>query len=224
MIFFAVAAFVTFGTVFQVEAKQPEDQEFRRVIVTLSDGKTVDGYIKSGWHAETAYFKLKRENYSFTLVPTPDSKESTKYTVDEVRSIEYVEKTENNPDGTRWESHPVANPNFKSRYNTNRLFVCCDKTDDNASLYWWNTWSVTDSRRGQTRRLITVMGIRFKEDTVVYPYSLVNSVLMKDKKPGLQEFCKNWFKGPEGKVHKKEAEENDAWMLDMYDAYLESKK
>ena len=30
-----------------------------------------------------------------------------------------------------------------------------------------------------------------------------------------------WFKGPEGKDHKKEAEENDAWILDMYDAYLE---
>lgn len=30
-----------------------------------------------------------------------------------------------------------------------------------------------------------------------------------------------WFKGPEGKVHQKESEENDAWILDMYDAYLE---
>ena len=30
-----------------------------------------------------------------------------------------------------------------------------------------------------------------------------------------------WFKGPEGKVHEKESEENDAWILDMYDAYLE---
>ena len=50
---------------------------------------------------------------------------------------------------------------------------------------------------------------------------LVNSVLMKDRYPGLQDFCKKWFKGPESKVHKKEAEENDAWILDMYDAYLE---
>lgn len=30
-----------------------------------------------------------------------------------------------------------------------------------------------------------------------------------------------WFKGPKGKVHQKESEENDAWILDMYDAYLE---
>ena len=44
---------------------------------------------------------------------------------------------------------------------------------------------------------------------------------MKDKYPGLQDFCKKWFKGSEGKVHKHEAEENDSWILDMYDAYLE---
>ena len=66
------------------------------------------------------------------------------------------------------------------------------------------------------------MGVRFHNDPegIVYTYSLVNSVLMKDRYPGLQEFCKNWFKGPEGKVHKKEAKENDSWILDMYDAYL----
>ena len=37
----------------------------------------------------------------------------------------------------------------------------------------------------------------------------------------MQKFCKKWFKGPEGKIHNKEAEENDSWILDMYDAYLE---
>lgn len=34
---------------------------------------------------------------------------------------------------------------------------------------------------------------------------------------------KKWFKGAEGKIRKKEAEENDAWILDMYDAYLASR-
>ena len=43
---------------------------------------------------------------------------------------------------------------------------------------------------------------------------------MDPKYPGLKDFCKKWFKSPEGKVHKQEAEENDAWILDMYDAYL----
>ena len=43
---------------------------------------------------------------------------------------------------------------------------------------------------------------------------------MDKVQPGLKEFCKKWFKGPEGKVHKKEAKESEAWILDMYDAYL----
>lgn len=72
------------------------------------------------------------------------------------------------------------------------------------------------------RSLQTNYGVRFHNDPegIVYPYTLVNSVLMKDRYPGLQDFCKKWFKGPEGKVHDKEAEENDSWILDMYDAYL----
>lgn len=206
------------GTTCPSEAKKPEDQEFRRVVVTLNDGTTVDGYLHRNWHAEASL--LKRENYSFKIVPTPESKEATRYTADEVRSIEYTEKSENHPDGIRWESHPVATPNFKSRYHTTRQFVCCGRANDRAALYWWKTWDVTTNAQGQTRKLITVKGIRFSEDTVVYRYSLVNSVLLKDKKPGLQEFMKAWFKGPEGKARKKESKEDGTWMLRMYDDYL----
>ena len=55
----------------------------------------------------------------------------------------------------------------------------------------------------------------------MYTPILVTSVLLKNKKPGLQKFAKGWFKGKEGKVHKKEAKQDAAWMLDMYEAYLE---
>ncbi len=39
---------------------------------------------------------------------------------------------------------------------------------------------------------------------------LVNTMLVEKQHPGLQKFCKTWFKGSEGKVRKKEAKENDA--------------
>ena len=42
-ILFVVTAFIAFGTVFRAEAKKPEDQEFRRVIVTLKSGEKVEG-------------------------------------------------------------------------------------------------------------------------------------------------------------------------------------
>lgn len=211
---------VTFGTIFQATAKDPEDLESDHVIVTLKSGEKVDCYIHRGWHAENSVFK--KENFSFKVLKTPEDKEPIVYTADDVVSIDYVEMTENHPDGLRWESHPLARPNFASRYNTIQRLFCVDKVGKNATTYWWKIW-VASGINGMSRSLQTNFGIRFHNDPegIVYPYMLVNSVLMKDRYPGLQDFCKKWFKGPEGKVHKHEAEEDDSWILDMYDAYLE---
>ena len=220
-ILFVVTAFIAFGAVFRVEAKKPEDQEFRRVIVTLKSGEKVEGDLKSGWHADGAL--LKKENYSFKITKTPDDKESVKYTADEVTCIDYAEKTEENPDGIHWDALDIASPSIGNRYNTIRRLVCLDKVGKNATTYWWKIW--TTERVGNINRRIlkTVHGVRFHDDPdkVVYTYMLVNTMLMDKLHPGLHEFCKKWFKGPEGKVRKKEAKEDDAWILDMYDAYLE---
>lgn len=223
-ILFTVAATILFGTATPAQAKKPKDQEFRHVIVTLATGEQVDGYLTSNWHADASLFQFKKENFSFKLAPSPDSKETTRYTADEVTSVEYVERTEDAPDGIRWESHPIAAPGISDRYRTMRRLVCHYKTGENATVYWWKTWDVTTNAKGQTRRLITVYGIRFHDDEIVYPYSLATSVLLKDKKPGLKEFAKDWYKGPEGKERKKADKEDPAWMLAMYDAYLAAQK
>jgi len=201
-------------------AKKTKDQEFRHVIVTLADGSTVEGYIKRGWHAESSL--LKKENYSFKITPTPQGGEATRYTADEVTSIEYTEVTESDPDGIRWESHAVARPTIGDKYNTDRRFVCRHTVGERASIFWWKYWEVTTNAKGQTRTLRTVYGILFHDDpeAIVYPYTLVGTVLLKDKKPGLKEFLKSYFKGPEGKERKRESKEDAAWMLRLYDDYL----
>lgn len=217
--FGALAALATIGMIFRADAKNPEDAESDHVIVTLKSGEKVDCYVHRGWHAENSVFK--KENYSFKVTKTPDDKEPIEYTADDVVSIDYVETTENHPDGLRWESHPLAKPNFASRYHTMQVLFCVNKVGKNATTYWWKIW-VSSGINGMGRSLQTNYGVRFHNDPegIVYPYTLVNSVLMKDRYPGLQDFCKKWFKGPEGKVHDKEAEENVSWILDMYDAYL----
>ena len=43
---FAATVLVTLGTISQAQAKKPEDQEFRRVIVTLKSGEKVDGFVQ----------------------------------------------------------------------------------------------------------------------------------------------------------------------------------
>lgn len=211
-----MATFCVFQT---ASAQEPEKDESNHVIVTLKSGEKVEGYVSKGWHAENSLFK--NENFSFKISKTPDGKDPIKYTAEEVVSIDYTEVTENHPDGLRWESHPIAHPNFKSRYNTMQRLVCVNKVGKNATTYWWKTW-VASGINGMSRSLQTNYGIRFHNDPegIVYTYMLVNSVLMKDKYPGLQKFCKNWFKGPEGKLHNKQADENDSWILDMYDEYL----
>ena len=183
---FAATVLVTLGTISQAQAKKPEDQEFRRVIVTLTSGEKVDGYLQRSWHAE------------------------------------YVEKTEAHPDGIRWEALDIASPGLKDRYRTFRRLVCLNKASQNATTYWWKIWTTERVGNIDRRVLKTVYGIRFHDDPdrTVYPYMLVNTMLVEKQHPGLQKFCKTWFKGSEGKVRKKEAKENDAWMLDMYDAYL----
>ena len=217
---FAATVLVTLGTISQAQAKKPEDQEFRRVIVTLKSGEKVDGYVHRGWHADASV--LKKANYSFKITKTPDDKEPIKYTADEVESIEYVEKTEADPDGVRWEALDIASPGIKDRYRTFHRLVCLNKASQNATTYWWKIWTTERVGNIERRVLKTIYGIRFHSDPnkIVYPYMLVNSVLMNKQYPGLKDFCKKWFKGPEGKAHKKEAKEDDAWILDMYDAYL----
>lgn len=208
-------------------AQKTKDQEYRHVIVTLTSGEKVEGYVKRGWHAEASTFK--KSNYSFKMTATPDDKEVMKYTADDVVSIDYTEKYEDNPYGIRWESRELASPSLTNRYRTLRRLVCLLKTGEHASVYWWKDWDVETNAKGQRRRLVTFYGIRFhdegKEGEIVYTPFLVNSVLLKDKKPGLKEFSKNWFKGKEGKARKKEAKEDGdgTWMLDMYDAYLQKK-
>ena len=54
---FAATVLVTLGTISQAQAKKPEDQEFRRVIVTLTSGEKVDGYLQRSWHAESSVLK-----------------------------------------------------------------------------------------------------------------------------------------------------------------------
>ena len=135
-ILFAVAATILFGTATPAQAKKPKDQEFRHVIVTLATGEQVDGYLTSNWHADASLFQFKKENFSFKLAPSPDSKETTRYTADEVTSVEYVERTEDAPDGIRWESHPIAAPGLSDRYRTMRRLVCDYKTGENATVYW----------------------------------------------------------------------------------------
>lgn len=220
-VFFLSLAFMVcfFG---KMTAQDSKDPQSRHVIVTLKSGERVDGYIHTGWRP--GGLSMKRPNYSFKITKESDGNDPVKYTADDIESIEYTEITENNPDGARWESRPLASPSIGNRNRTVQMLLGVKKVGKNATVYWYEGW--TDNGGGgmtkYKRYLETYYGVRFHNDPdgIVYPYMLVNTILMDPKYPGLKKFCKNWFKGEEGKVHKKEANQNVSWILDMYDAYL----
>ncbi|MGM9774571.1 MAG: hypothetical protein ACI3Y2_05145 [Candidatus Egerieousia sp.] len=221
LLFILSAAFVA-GSFGKLNAQDSKDPESWHVIVTLKSGETVDGYIHSGWRP--GGLQMKKPNYSFKITKEPNGSDPVKYTADDIISIDYTEKTENNPAGARFESRPLANPGIGNRNRTSQMILGVKKVGENATVYWYEAW--TDNGGGgmtkYKRYVETYYGVRFHNDPdgIVYPYMLVNTVLMNPKYPGLKDFCKNWFKGEDGKAHKKEAEQNVAWMLDMYDAYL----
>lgn len=148
----ALALAATVGIATHAEARKPADAESDHVIVTLKSGEKVDCYVHRGWHAENSVFK--KENYSFKVTRTPDDKEPIQYTADDVVSIDYVETTADHPDGLRWESHPLARPNFASRYHTMQRLFCVDKVGKNATTYWWKIW-VASGFNGMGRSLQT---------------------------------------------------------------------
>ena len=152
-----------------------------------------------------------RANYSLKIVPTPDSDEVTKYTADEIDHLVYLEATENEPDGQRWDACPVARPNISNRYHSARQLVCLSKTGENATIYWWNE-VIMGGHRGQQRILTTIYGIRFNGDEVVYPFGLLVPALMKKDYPGLAESLKAFRKD---KAQRKELEEDPTVMLDV---------
>jgi len=197
-------------------AKKPKDQEFRHISITLLSGEVVDGYIHRDWSAQTSYYSLKKSNYSLKIVPTPDSDEVTKYTADEIDHLVFLEATENEPDGQRWDACPVARPTIGNRYHTARQLVCLSKAGERATIYWWNE-VVSGGHRGQQHILTTAYGIRFNGDEVVYPFSLLVPALMKKDYPGFAEYLKEFRKV---KAQRKELEEDPSVMLAVYDEWL----
>lgn len=222
ILLFTVALLAAIGATKPAEAKKQKDQEYRHVIVTLKTGETVEGYLTAMWQPHA--LQLKRPNYSFKLAATPDGKggEAAKYTADEVAAVDYTQPSDEYPDGIRWESHPVATPSIGNRNRTSNMFVCKDASSEHATVYWYKCWTTERVGNIDRRVLKTIFCLRFHDDPdhIVYPYDLLNTVLLKEKKPGFKEFVKEWFKGPEGKAHKKEAKDERTWMLDCYEAYL----
>lgn len=231
----AVAVSLSAGVVSAQESgrnKKEKDQEYRHIIVTLNSGEKVDGYIHRGWNVTA--FDLRRENYSVKIVPSPDSKEAVKYTVDDMDNIVFVELTEGDPDGKLWEVCEKPAPAIGNTSRTIKTLMCVEKKGENSAVYWWNgRISVPAGPNGKTRiKVVTFYGIKFGDNDIVYPFmcggkrdmGLLIALLKRGDEPELAETFRQYFiKGKEAKMHSKELKDDPTLVMRVYDEYLKSK-
>ena len=229
-------ALVLFGIVSRAEAKKPEDQEFRHVIITLNSGEKVDGYIHRNW--EVNAYSMKKANYSLKIVPSPDAKgdEATKYTADDIDNIVFVEASEAEPAGMRWESHDLIQPNLKDRYHTTKMLMIVEKEGDNATLYRWRGYASVSLPNGRQRTYIaTYRGVRFHDqerNNIVYyimkdkalEMQILKALFKRDQPELEQKITEYFYKGKEKKAHAKELVEDPTLFLRVYDEYLSEKQ
>ena len=223
-----LAATLTFITA--TAKNKVTDQEYRHIVITLLSGEKVDGYIHRDWSALTSYYTLKRPNYSFKIVPSPDGKggEAVKYTADEIDWFAFVEPTEAYPDGERWEARDLSRPSIKDRYNTDRSLMCLEKRGEHASLYRW-IGLFSGGHQGKQTIAAPVYGVKFDFSDTVYPIytdqanayigSLV--ILLKKEQPELSAYINEYFKkGPDSKAHRKQLKEDPSLILRAYEEFV----
>lgn len=204
-----------------------KDQEFRHVVVTLTTGETVDGYVHRDWN--TSVLSMKRANYSFKLVPVPDSKDAVKYTAEEVDNIVFTEPTEGNPEGARWESRGLYNPIIGNPDRATPTIMRVEKAGDNSTLYRWQAPDSDRMANGNTLLYISqYCGIRLGNDGPVYMFMKDGrpdmgyiKIRFRKSDPGLCDYILTYFtKGKEGKIHRKELTDDPTLMMRVYDEYL----
>lgn len=89
------------ATLFAISAAGAQAQSLKKdpdsyhVIITLANGEKVDGYLKSGWHAENSL--LKKENYSFKVIKN----------LQDIRSLSNIRPRRSFPSNIRTPPRPI---------------------------------------------------------------------------------------------------------------------
>ena len=159
---------VSIGSYAQKTAKSEDDH----VRVTLTDGKVIEGYVRTYWVDGKLFKKM---NTSFTLSTTPDGDNAVTYNAENVSSIDFVRRT--SPDGKydHLESHTVANPSTFSPRRTRRQFVYVEGENSVGKMYWWNGVDSQNMQLGKMN-ISTIYGICLKGDSVIVPFMTGNVI------------------------------------------------
>ncbi len=167
------------------------DSERDHVVVTLSDGTSVEGYIRQYWFDGKMFSKSNRK---FKMSSTPSGSDIKEYTADDVKSVEFLKRGENGAYYPRLESRLVANPSTFKPGKVRRQFVYAEAHTAAGTIYWWNGY---DSQRMQLGQIgiSTIYGVCLSGDDVIIPFMTGNvislnamRILYKKKDPAFVDY------------------------------------
>lgn len=225
LLLFAAAVLPVFGPL-SAEAQDVPNREFRHAVITLRNGETVDGYLRSDRGPRPSHMTAKMANYKIGIVSDPGSEKVSEYSVDQIESLVYTEPSNRYPEGERWEVKHYALPTVYKQGKSFPVLMCVENRSPGGTIYRYRGLRAPEA--GKTSATMRDgLCIQFKDIDVVYDYELWEQMLLglKKKNPRLREALKKYYdKGPDHKEHRRELKESPSSLLQFCDAFFASEQ
>lgn len=199
-----------------------ESKEKDKVIVTLNDGTTIEGYQKNDVSSGLKrLFGSSGSIISFVKVsPTADGKNAKVYKAKDIKGYKFVNE------GTEFESQDFCSPvPFKWDKKTRGLFRV-EKRLPNGTIYSYLTY-ISTGPRNQVSYLVTTYGVKLRGDDRIYNIIVNGKVDMTYlslslSKFGPKELSEKFGEYFKDKGHRKELVDDPTLIIRLYDEFLKT--
>lgn len=193
-----------------------------KVIVTLNDGTTVEGYEKNDVGSGLKrLFSSSGSIVSFVKVsPTEDGKNAKTYKAKDIKGYKYAY------DSIEYETQEFNAPvPFKWNNKTKGLFRV-EKRMENGTIYSYQTWKSTGGKN-QVSRLVTTYGVKLRGDDRIYNIILdgridMTYLALSLSKLGPKELAEKYNEYFKDNGHCKELVDDPTLIIRIYDEYLKT--
>ena len=198
------------------------------VTVTLVNGDTVTGYIRSDLKTglKNMFSKTGSIRQYINVGEQPKGGETKRYNASEVKEYRFL-PSEGYPEGAVCVADTINSPGVFKPLSCVRGFAWERDRRDSGSVLRWDTWETTGGRNS-TSRLVPAIGVKLKGSNAAYPI-LVNGrfsdaylmLYLKKQYPELKKAWEEYYhKGPDAKAHRKEFADNPSTALTFYENFL----
>lgn len=212
------------------EASDQIKAENNFVTVTLTNGDTITGYIRSDLKTglKNMFSKTGSIRQYINVGVKPKGGETKRYNASEVKEYRFL-PNEAYPEGAVCVADTINSPGLFKPLSCVRGFAWELDRRDSGSLLEWDVWETTGGRNS-TSRLVPAIGVKLKGANAAY--IIVNNKLFNDTQlclylkkqyPELLDAWNEYYgKGPDAKAHRKELTDNPSTALVFYENFLKT--